>query len=344
MYKVKRLRFAVPFIIIIALGIGTIFFSRELGAGIKNGINFSAGVLVPSLFPFMVLASAASKALKIKGKFISTISGKLFGISAESMFAVIMGIFGGYPVGASSVSALYKSGAIPEAEAVKTSYIAFGAGPAFLISFAGIQLFQSAEIGIVLFISQISAVIVIGIINKFLIKNNYNSKAEIKGNKFKGSIFVSSVSDAVHGVIGMCAMVCIFSAILSVADNYFGIYADIILEVTSACNKLSIDKNIILTAFAVGFGGVCVHFQVFQILSEIRINKLIFFFCRIIQGILTTAFTFLQIKIFNITIPVFSSVNDEIVPALSGSVIGSVLLILTGISFLYSIRRSICAE
>ena len=46
-----------------------------------------------------------------------------------------------------------------------------------------------------------------------------------------------------------------------------------------------------LTALAAGWGGVCVHFQVFAALSEISINKTKFFFARLINGIAASSDT-----------------------------------------------------
>ncbi len=349
MNKLKSLSPAVKLIIIVLAGVGGVIFSREISKGVQNGLFFCADALIPSLFPFMVLSSAACKTLSFKGKRFNNITKKLFGISGNAFFAVITGIFGGYPVGAVSIRELYKSGAISKSEAEKTAYTAFGAGPAFLISFVGIRLLNSIEIGVILLTSQIAAVITISFFSKHYIKHDYNSNNEIKIENHN-NILVTSVSDAVKGVMEMCGMVCLFSAILSLTEKHFGVYANLLLEVTSACNKLCAQKNVTLLAFAAGFGGICVHFQVFQILKDIGIRKPIFFLWRIIQGILTSAFTVIQLKIFNITVPVFSSVSGTITPALSGSVIGSIVLILTGVSFLYSIsggkyvRNSRCSK
>ena len=91
-------------------------------------------------------------------------------------------------------------------------------------------------------------------------------------------------------MINMCGMVILFSAILGVIGyllkdygNMF-LYSEILLEVTNASTDTAENGNILLLAFATGFGGVCVHFQVFQALGEIEINKGIFFLYRIIQG------------------------------------------------------------
>lgn len=331
-------------IMITALMISTICFSKEVSDGIYKGIYFCAEILVPSIFPFMVVSALTAKSeLSFSGRIIGKIFRSVFGLSEKTAVAVLIGVFGGYPVGARAIGTLYKEKAISEKEAVIAAYTAVGAGPGFLITFIGIKLLHSFEAGIVLLISQFLSVIIIAIINRIIFgKENYISNNEYKRPRKAKNIFIESVSCAVYATIEMCAMVCVFSAFSSVIEKYLGnhnlIY--ILLEVTRACLKLSENSNLLFIAFAVGFGGICVHFQIFQALGNIRINKLLFFLYRIIQGLITAFFTYILTKLFNITIPVFSNTKGNFPLGLSSSVLGSTLLIITGFCFLYSIHNN----
>ncbi len=344
MYKLSDKRYT-TLILIILLAAGTIFFSKEVTSGVYKGIYFCTEVLVPSIFPFMVISAFTAKCgLSFSGKVFNRISHLLFGISAKTLFAVIIGILGGYPVAARGISTLYENGEISEKEAANASYIAVGAGPGFLITFIGARLLNCIEAGVILLISQIVSVIILGIINKIIFKkDNYNSDKEIKRTDKKLiNIFTQSVSSAVYGAIEMCAVVCVFSALISISQKYFGEndYINILLEVTTACSRLSASGSIVPIAFAAGFGGISVHFQIFQALGKIKINILLFFFYRILQGAITASLTALLTKIFGITIPVFSGTQGDFTLGLSSSVIGSSLLILTGICFLFSIKTT----
>jgi hypothetical protein len=344
MYK-KRLadNSQIKLLLIITLAAAAIFFSKEVSGGIYKGIYFCVEVLIPSLFPFMVISTLSAKSgIRFKGKKFNKTANILFGLSGETLFSVILGIFGGYPVGARSIGALYKQGKISISEAEKASYIALGAGPGFLITFVGVKLLNNIEIGIILLISQICSVFLLGILNKFIFlkKDNNSYKENNRAVKHSGNLFIESVTDAVYSAMEMCAIVCVFSAFLSVIEKYIqSDYVSVFMEVTTACNKLSSGVNIPAIAFAVGFGGVCVRFQVFQALGNIKINKLLYFFYRILQGVITALITTALIKIFDITIPVFSSVKGNLTLGLSTSVIGSCLLVLTGICFIFSIQE-----
>ncbi len=343
MYKNQyRAKTPLTLTLITALGISAVFFSKEISDGIFKGMCFCAEILAPSIFPFMIIAAVtANSSLSFSGKAINNISNRVFGLSAKSLFAVILGISGGYPVGAVGINSLYKKGVISGKEAAKASYIAVGAGPGFLITFVGIRLLNSAEIGAVLFTAQIISVIILGIINRIVFgKENFNSDKEINISDKAGNIFIKSVRSAVYSLIEMCAVVCVFSAAVSITEArlFYNDFISVLLEVTTACYKLSESSNVILIAFAAGFGGLSVHFQIFGALGDIKINKLLFFLYRIIQGITTAFITYLFIKLFNITVPVFSSVKGNFTLGLSGSALGSCLLILTGICFLYSLK------
>ena len=345
MYKISRKSpAAFKLVLIVILGAGTIIFSKEVSSGLNEGIYFCVTVLVPSIFPFMIISSLTAKSgLSFSSKALNKVSNFLFGLSAKTAFTVLIGVLGGYPVAAKGIGSLYKNGSISEREAVKAAYTAVGAGPGFLVTFIGVRLLNSFEAGAALLVSQTVSVFLLGIINRIIFgKGNYNSDKEIKSNLNAFELFTSSVSGAVYSTIEMCAVVCVFSSIIKIAEKFLGnsyiIY--ILLEVTKACCKLSENGNIVLIAFAAGFGGICVHIQIFQALGKVRIKKWIFFLYRIIQGGITAALTYYICKVFKITIPVFSSIRGDYSLTLSSSVAGSSLLILTGICFLCSIKNN----
>ncbi len=325
------------------------FFGRECSDGALKGIYFCAEVLVPSLFPFMAAAAfvAESGLSRMLGKHLEKPTTMLFGLSGSCAAIILLSLFGGYPVGARGIRTLYENGEINAYEAKKCSYFAVGAGPGFLITFVGVRLLDSSEAGACILAAQIISVIILGVANKYIFreKQSYNSNSELRLTSEKlSNALVKAVESGTYGCIEMCGMVVMFSAFNEVttrllADNSASTAANILLEVTTACNLLSSSNNILLIAFAVGFGGLCVHFQVFQALGSVNIKQWIFFLYRIIQGLLTTAFTFIFIRLFRVTLPVFSGTGEAPALALSTSLLGSVMLMLTGLCFIYNIFR-----
>ncbi|MBR2109564.1 MAG: hypothetical protein IJ932_06470 [Ruminococcus sp.] len=324
-----------------------LLWGKECAQGALNGIFFCAEVLIPSIFPFMIISVfIAESGLSEKlGKLTGKICPKLFGVSGNLSAVIIMSMIGGYPVGARGISTLAENGRISKNDAVKASYFAVGAGPGFLITFVGGELLSNRSIGVCMLAAQILSVIIIGILNKFITtaKSDYNSCAELNNPPVTfTSAVTKSVTSSAYGMLEMCGMVVAFSAVIGIAEKlpadsvkYFSVF----LEVTTACNLLAENNNILFIAFATGFGGLCVHFQIFTALKNIKINKALFFLCRIIQGFLSALLTFIFIKIFNISLPVFSSVKTPLNLSLSTSAVGSALLILCAVSFIYSIKK-----
>ena len=59
-----------------------LIFSKTTAGGVKKGLDYAADILIPSLFPFMVLSSFAMRSG------LSELFGKLFGRVFEVMFSL----------------------------------------------------------------------------------------------------------------------------------------------------------------------------------------------------------------------------------------------------------------
>lgn len=327
-----------------------LIFPDEASAGAKNGLEFCAGVLVPSLFPFMVISSFTieSGLCSLLEKPFSKIIRHLFNLPGICTSTIIMSLVGGYPVGARGIRGLYEKGLITEKEAKQMAYFCVCSGPGFLITFVGASLYHNKNIGIILLCSSVISVLILGItiglFNKNKIDTNNIIYSKPKLSDFSQSL-AKSATDASRGVIEMCALVVFFSVFIKFGEmvitnqNFLkGFY--ILTEVTTASNNLSLNTPIYIIAFALGFGGLCVHFQVFQGLKDIKINKLLFFIFRIIQGILTALFTNILLHFFPVSEQVFSTAEKTNAVISSSSYLGSIMLVITAVCFIYSIKSN----
>lgn len=346
----SRISFALCSLISTALFITAIVFSNQCKKGAFDGIEYCLKILVPSLFPFMVLSSllincGASDFVKRKMRFIT----KIFPHSPPDMITVLLlCLTGGYPVGAKCISALYQSGKVTENQAERMSLWAVGAGPGFLITYVGVELLNSKKAGFILLISQSISVLILAVLCELF----YKAKTENAKNEAKGAInadydfshaVVKSTAQGVTAIVSMCAMVVFFSSFLEIARHLLADYKflakciDVFGEVTSACRLLSSNGDLTLFAFAVGFGGFCVHFQIFAFLSCVHVRKLLFFVVRIAQGVITAAAAQILFYFFPISVEVFKTV-DSVNAQMSGTLWGGAALVLCGICFLLSLR------
>ena len=149
-----------------------------------------------------------SKALS---RLLDPVTKRLFRLPGSAGATVLIGLTGGYPSGARGIKALLDSGEITQKQARRMLCFTVGAGPAFVISVTGSGLLGSVQTGIILFISQLSAALVLGILVGLFARGE-EAPAEARGGASSASMPVSSAlveaaSDGASSMISMCSFV-----------------------------------------------------------------------------------------------------------------------------------------
>jgi sporulation integral membrane protein YlbJ len=332
----------------LALCLGIIVFSKSCAEGAKKGIEMCLSVLVPSLFPFMALASFIVKSglSKTFGKPFGKIMRVLFGLDSSFAPVVLMSMIGGYPVGAKGISALVESKTVSIKQAKKAAMFLVCAGPGFLINFVGVSLYDSKVIGAIILSAQIISMLVLGILINLFDRNKEDDISD-KELTFKApplcNSIVEAASDSSKGILNICVFVVLFSAFTGmideiISDGAFKSCIMCLLEVCSAVDLLSANNSVEFVAFAIGFGGLCVHFQIYSALGNLKINKLSFFLLRIIQGAMTGLLTHFGLKLFVKEAMVFSTSTVQHTELYGGSIISGLVLIAVSLCFLYTLK------
>ena len=133
--------------LIFAFGI-SLFFSDEIAHSVKSGLSLAVNVVIPSVFPFIILSDALYSMLSFGP---SSVIGRafewLFGISRNAVYAFLLGAVCGFPLGVKCTSDLYREGLISREEAEGLMGFCNNTGPAFLISGVGVGLRKNASEG-----------------------------------------------------------------------------------------------------------------------------------------------------------------------------------------------------
>lgn len=324
-----------------------IIYSKACSQGALSGIEMCLKVLVPSLFPFMAISSFIVKSgiANTIGKPFKRVMQRLFGLDGCFAPIILLSLIGGYPVGAKGIYSLYKSGCASLSQCKRASLFAICGGPGFMINFVGMSLYNNTTIGAVILVSQIISVILLGLAVNIFSKDNFSSDTESSSKSMPlGNAIVESTYEGAKGILNICAFVVLFSAITAVigvivGDGMFKNSILLLLEVCSAISTLSKNCPIEVIAFAAGFGGLCVHFQIFSALGEIKINKLLFFCFRIIQGAITGVLTHFGIKLFACEQMVFSTAVVEQTDISGGTIISGIVLVAVSVCFLYTLKN-----
>ena len=277
---------------------------KSASDGIKNGITLLLTTVIPSLFPFLVIASYIASAESFK--ILSNIFGKatllLFKISPDGFIPILMGLVGGYPVGAKITTDLYKSGRLTQNEAERLMYFTVNSGPAFTITAVGISMLGNYYSGLILYFSNVLTVLTLGILCRFL-SDNTHPEPHKNINKDKSYAFINSVASGSNAIINISAWVLTFACISGIIENFnFGtnteLFLNAILEVTNGCKICAKNVSLPIISAILGFGGFSVICQVSPYFTSCKVKFRNFLVSRILNASLCAFFTSELLKIF----------------------------------------------
>ena len=124
--------------------------ARQLRLEAVKALTLCAGTVIPALFPFMVVTG-----LLVRLGFGQWLAPDMAGLMA-SLFrlpgcagsALLLGLVGGYPIGARTAAELYASGDLTRQEAERLLTFCNNSNPVFLISVLGAGVFGSVRTGL----------------------------------------------------------------------------------------------------------------------------------------------------------------------------------------------------
>lgn len=324
------------------LFIVTAVFPTQAAQGVKSGLELCMSMVIPSLLPLMfssLLLMRTGLAQKISKPFSKPVS-KLFALPESAGFVLFAAMCGGYPAGAAAVRELYKNGTLSRGQAERLAYFAVSAGPAFILGAVGGGIYKSTEVGVLLLAVLCVSVVITGIVVTAFSKKETVQERPLITGQTQENAFVTSALDASKTLLSVCVFVVLFAYLLSLVDA-LGIssllcrlltaaglpqtaaeaFLPSILEVSGGCIAAS-KAGFPFVAFALGFGGLSVHFQIFSVLGDIHVNKLKFILVRLFQGGICALLTALTMPLLPDSAVETVAVSSQIsaMPTASGSV------------------------
>ena len=112
-----------------------------------EALALCAGTVIPALFPFLAVSGLAM-ALGL-GEWLSPalrgLMGPLYRLPGTAAAPLVLGLLGGYPIGARTAAELYREGALTRDEAERLLTFCNNANPAFFLSVLGAGVFGSVR-------------------------------------------------------------------------------------------------------------------------------------------------------------------------------------------------------
>lgn len=340
--------------LVIAITLLTLLITKPSVAalGIKNGIRLLVTSIIPSLFPFLVLSSyiAVTDSFSLLSKFFKRITQSVFKINQNGFIPIVLGLLGGYPVGAKVTADLYKSNQLTKNEAERLMYFTINSGPAFTISYVGVALLNNYYSGLILYASTILTSLTLGFLCRFL-SDKKTIESPVKETKNKEFHFVSSVFSGTNALINICAWVLIFSCFTAFINDLnlnsnLSLFISSLLEVTNGCNECVGKVSLPVFSAILGFGGFSVICQVLPYLNACNVPIKSFLASRVLNSAISAFFTSQLINIFPKSIPtgvVLFATNEHSVN-LSHTVTTALILVLMCIILIFQVdnRKKMC--
>ena len=150
---------------------------QRYAAACAEGIALWAKVVLPALFPFLVLTAwiARSGMADGLGRKLSPLLRRC-GLPAASAGAFLLSIVSGYPVGSRVVADLQRRGEIGRADAEKLSILCSTSGPMFILGSVGSAMFGGGKAGAVLLTAHLFGVLAVAL--PVLLFRNRSAAAE----------------------------------------------------------------------------------------------------------------------------------------------------------------------
>ncbi len=294
--KAKKRKFPLSSAIIILLLTPAFLFPKEISDGVLHGLRLCVTNVIPSVFPFLIIADAIYSLSEGDGAGVfSRIFSRFFSLPPIAASVFFCGCVCGFPIGVKMTSELYERGILKKGQA--EYIIGFSNNPsvAFVTSAVGLGMFGSFGVGILIYFVIVLSALAVGVIFKQNGQKQENNYIIIR-QKFN---FVDSVKNAGYSSITISSYIIFFSALsgllLHVLGNgILGLLGCMLSEVSGGvlhiCASPLFGRKIalILTAVTLGFSGFSVHLQARSIASK-KLSFAKYYLMKTVQGILAGA-------------------------------------------------------
>lgn len=262
----KQIRQILTKILAVCTLLVLILDAKTAFSGAQEGLRLCIRTLIPSLFPFFVVSGIFCQIFSGNSLTLIRPLCRLCGIPEGTQSLFLMGLLGGYPVGAKNIDDAYKSGSLKLSDAQRMLGFCSNAGPSFLFGIIG-PVFHNPFVPWALFLILFLSSVIVGYLLPGHTANKNTNTIHIKQD-FKG-IFDGSLK----AIASVCGWVILFRVILTFLDRWIlwlvpeslRVVIAGSLELSNGCIELQEIENeglrFIVSAAMLTFGGLCVAMQ-----------------------------------------------------------------------------------
>ncbi len=248
-----------------------VWFLADAGrtrAAAGEALALCARSVIPALFPFLVVSTLLVSLGFGRSSRLAGLMTPLFRQPGSAGTALVLGLVGGYPIGARTAADLYRQGQLTEDEARRLLPFCNNSNPVFLISVLGAGVFGSVRAGVWLWLIHVLSALLVGLVfrggGRAPARRAPPSSTPPRPASFAAA-FVEAVRSAAGGMVSICGFVVFFYVLakpLSALGSPWGALGVGALELFSLTPLLTPDRlGFVLAAACSGWGGLSVLAQ-----------------------------------------------------------------------------------
>ena len=265
-------------------------------AAVEQALELCAQSVIPALFPFLVVTSALlSLGLgELAAPWLAGLMEPLFRVPGAGSAALVLGLVGGYPIGAATAGRLYQEGAVSRQEGERLLTFCNNSNPVFLISVLGVGVFGSVRTGIWLWLIHVLSALLTGLAfrghGKTAGRRPLTRPAAFRAVSLPMAL-VEAVESSLRGMLSVCAFVTFFYVLarpLAALGGRTGAALVGLVELFSLTPLLTADTwGFVLAAGMAGWGGFSVLCQTAAVLEGSGLSARYCLRGKAVQGLLS---------------------------------------------------------
>ncbi len=291
-------------IFIFVIFLSLLFYPDIVRSELINALTIFFKTLFPSIFPFFLIGN-----LLISYNFVNTINHllkkvttKVFHISSNASFIIIMSMISGFPSGAKYIRDLLNKKIINLDQANYLITFTHFANPLFVLTTTSI-LFQERKISYFILLSMYLSNIIIGVVTRPKTIGKSHSVSYQEPPSF-GEALTSSLTNTIDILIMILGNTCFFFLVSKLittifpVNPFFTCLINGFFDLTKGITSLTLlDTSFCLKGMLVlsllSFGGINIHMQVLNLLQDTPVKYQNFLLGRIAQASISALFFFI---------------------------------------------------
>lgn len=306
------------FILFVFMGILLAFPGLCIYAALE-GLLLWFNKVLPSLLPFMILINMLMQldSIKIIGQHVTSITYKLWHLPGSVLFAFMMGLLAGYPMGARVIKELVNAKELTPEQGEHALCFCNNCGPLFIVGTVGTVLLDNTKLGYFLLLIHILSALITSLLLRsffsFSLARSLPHPKVIPSTKTLPTLFNEAVAQSMDTMTCIGGYIIFFSVLAHLLTDtkllQWLLHLPLLgqaspelsqatltsfLELSNGVNALSHTSSLYtlpLFAAALGFGGLCVFFQTLYILGDISFSTKPYFLSKCLQGIISFLLT-----------------------------------------------------